>query len=207
MRRTRKEAEQTRKNILEAALVVFHDKGVSSASLVEIADRAGVTRGAVYWHFRDKQDLYFALYDSLTEEYEARPEDYGKKEYADLDDFIADVRRPLVLLKTDARFRMFFSIVYSRMEYVEAMAPIIENEQRKQRALVEAFIHALDNLQNRGFIDADVDTRRFAYILYSFVDGAFDSVSFDSGFYPDSRSPDRLLADLFQTVRRSDQAT
>lgn len=52
-RRTKEEAEETRIQILDAAERVFYDKGVSRASLAEIASDAGVSRGAIYWHFEN----------------------------------------------------------------------------------------------------------------------------------------------------------
>jgi AcrR family transcriptional regulator len=58
MRRTRAEAEQTREAILAAAIEVFLERGVSRATFDQIARAAGVTRGAVYWHFRDKQEIF-----------------------------------------------------------------------------------------------------------------------------------------------------
>ena len=51
MRRTKEQAEQTRVAILEAAERLFLEKGVAQCSLEQIARAAGVTRGAVYWHF------------------------------------------------------------------------------------------------------------------------------------------------------------
>ena len=51
MRRTKAEAEETRNSILRAAERVFFEKGVSNASLDDVAKAAGVTRGAIYWHF------------------------------------------------------------------------------------------------------------------------------------------------------------
>ncbi len=62
VRRTKAEAEQTREQILDAAEGVFLERGVARASLEEIAQAAGVTRGAVYWHFRNKADLFDAMY-------------------------------------------------------------------------------------------------------------------------------------------------
>ena len=47
--------------LLDAALRVFRDRGVAHTSLEEVAAAAGVTRGAVYWHFKDKADLFTAL--------------------------------------------------------------------------------------------------------------------------------------------------
>ncbi|WP_272942305.1 TetR family transcriptional regulator [Kingella kingae] len=54
MRKTKEEAQKTRQHLLNAALEVFWRKGVTQASLHEIAVEAGVTRGALYWHFKNK---------------------------------------------------------------------------------------------------------------------------------------------------------
>ena len=60
-RRTKEDAEATRSKLLDAALDVFYEKGVSGASLTDVAKAASVTRGAIYWHFKDKMDLFGAL--------------------------------------------------------------------------------------------------------------------------------------------------
>lgn len=57
MRRTKAEAELTRRRVLEAALIMFAEGGVHATTLEDVAARAGVTRGAVYWHFADKATL------------------------------------------------------------------------------------------------------------------------------------------------------
>ena len=62
MRRSKEDAEHTRTAILDAAELVFCDLGVSAATLEAIARKAGVTRGAVYWHFKNKLDLLRALH-------------------------------------------------------------------------------------------------------------------------------------------------
>jgi TetR/AcrR family acrAB operon transcriptional repressor len=58
VRRTKEEAQATRKLILDTAEVVFHERGVSRSTLNDIAQAAGLTRGAIYWHFKDKADLF-----------------------------------------------------------------------------------------------------------------------------------------------------
>ena len=65
MRRTKAEAEQTRQAILAAAIRVFLERGVARATLDEIATAAGVTRGAIYWHFRDKLEIFLALEERI----------------------------------------------------------------------------------------------------------------------------------------------
>jgi len=64
-RKTKAEAETTRQSILDAAEQVFMSKGVARASLEEIARTAQVTRGAVYWHFRNKSDLFDAMLERV----------------------------------------------------------------------------------------------------------------------------------------------
>ncbi|MBY0410356.1 MAG: TetR family transcriptional regulator, partial [Burkholderiaceae bacterium] len=55
-RRTKEDANATRTRLIDAAESVFLQKGVSRASLNDIARAAGTTRGAIYWHFKDKVD-------------------------------------------------------------------------------------------------------------------------------------------------------
>ncbi|QEU09513.1 TetR family transcriptional regulator [Paracoccus yeei] len=57
LRRTKEDAEQTRAAILDAAEALFAKQGISSTTLEAISRQAGVTRGAFYWHFKDKSDL------------------------------------------------------------------------------------------------------------------------------------------------------
>ena len=60
-RKCKEDAEKTRQAVLESALDVFSEKGYAKATFDEIAARAGFTKGAVYWYFRNKADLVAAL--------------------------------------------------------------------------------------------------------------------------------------------------
>lgn len=61
MRRTKEDAEETRNAILDAAEMIFAEKGISGPSLESISRAAGATRGAFYWHFKNKTDLLNAM--------------------------------------------------------------------------------------------------------------------------------------------------
>lgn len=65
-RRTKEDAEATRHRLLDAAEEVFYARGVSGASLADVASGAGLTRGAVYWHFKGKLDLFEAMMQRAT---------------------------------------------------------------------------------------------------------------------------------------------
>ncbi|NLS16817.1 TetR family transcriptional regulator [Rhizobium sp. P40RR-XXII] len=65
MRRTKEDAARTREEVLAAAAEIFYENGVSGSSLEKIAQRAGVTRGAIYWHFKDKAEVLTALHREI----------------------------------------------------------------------------------------------------------------------------------------------
>ena len=89
MRRTKEEAEKTRQEIIKAAIDVFSTKGFSSSTLVDIARQANVTRGAIYWHFKNKNDLFLALI-----------EENKSKINKIIDDIRSKIDDPLLGLKT-----------------------------------------------------------------------------------------------------------
>lgn len=60
-RKTKEDAEKTRALILDSAEILFQENGVARTSLQNIAAHAGITRGAIYWHFKDKADVFNAL--------------------------------------------------------------------------------------------------------------------------------------------------
>ena len=63
MRRTKEDAEVTKRNLLDAGLIVFSQKGYAATRVEDIARQANVTTGAIYHHFEGKSDLYSALVD------------------------------------------------------------------------------------------------------------------------------------------------
>ncbi|WP_447044537.1 TetR family transcriptional regulator [Vreelandella sp. H-I2] len=65
MSRRKADAERTRETILDAAETTFLAQGVSRTTLAHIAEAAGVTRGAIYWHFEDKAALFNALLERV----------------------------------------------------------------------------------------------------------------------------------------------
>jgi len=62
-RKTKEDAQKTRQQLIEAAITQFSTRGVASTTLTDVADAAGVTRGAIYWHFASKSELFNAIWD------------------------------------------------------------------------------------------------------------------------------------------------
>lgn len=63
---SRKEnAERTKQDLLDAALIIFSKKGFNATRLEDISQKAGVTRGAFYWHFKNKTEIFCELHRKI----------------------------------------------------------------------------------------------------------------------------------------------
>ncbi|KZR31411.1 MULTISPECIES: TetR family transcriptional regulator [Enterobacter] len=60
-RKKKEEAQKTRQQLIEAAIGLFATRGVANTTLTDIADAAQLTRGAVYWHFSSKAEIFNAI--------------------------------------------------------------------------------------------------------------------------------------------------
>jgi AcrR family transcriptional regulator len=65
--RRQRQPEVSRSGILDAALACFSERGYHQTSIDAIAERAGLSKGAIYWHFAGKRDLFLALVDRAQE--------------------------------------------------------------------------------------------------------------------------------------------
>ncbi|WP_368540619.1 acrEF/envCD operon transcriptional regulator [Enterobacter soli] len=62
-RKKKEEAQKTRQQLIEAAIGQFATRGVANTTLTDIADAARVTRGAIYWHFSSKSEIFNAIWE------------------------------------------------------------------------------------------------------------------------------------------------
>lgn len=131
VKRTKEDAEETRSRLLDAAEHVFYEKGVTRASLAEIAQLAGVTRGAVYWHFKDKVDLFGAMMDRVTLPLEeaCNAGMQGQPGGDSLQSLRAVLGRLFCEIETNVRTRRVLEIAMYRVEYVADAAGVRERHQ------------------------------------------------------------------------------
>ena len=124
-RRTKEDAAETRSRLLGAAERLFSEKGVSRTSLNDIAIAAGTTRGAIYWHFKDKADLFNAMMERVTLPLESALSRVDTHHSTDpLDDITAAMRNALYLTANDAQVRRVFEVATLKVEYVDDLLAV-----------------------------------------------------------------------------------
>ncbi len=153
---TKEEALVTRHRLLDAAELVFSDKGVSRTSLHDIAEAAGVSRGAIYWHFKNKADLFNAMMERTTLPLEDSLHQIGHDSESDplheLQRAILDAMRKIA---TDERTRRVFEVAILKVEYVEELQAVkarhlqcyVEGVGQMERSLREAALRRAQPLQ------------------------------------------------------------
>ena len=143
MRRTKQDAHKTRAAILEAAETLFLQEGVAHTSLEQIARQAGVTRGAVYWHFKNKADLFHAMLSQVRLPAEQIAE---RIKLCDPLNPIIGLRNlcseALLTLVHDNRKRRIFTILLRRCEFTEELS----SAEQKHEAFINEFIDLCTDL-------------------------------------------------------------
>lgn len=150
-RKTKEEAMKTRAGIMKAAEQFFFEKGVISTSLQEIAIRAGATRGAVYWHFRDKADLLRAISEDefkVHEDLMSRLIAAGQDE--PLTHLLQCCKESLHAMVNDTRRRRVFTILTKRCEYIEEMQPLLAHNQKCRELLMEQLTQIFAQAARKG---------------------------------------------------------
>ena len=119
-RRTKQEAQETRENILSAALDIIYKKGYARTTFVDIAKEIKLTKGAVYWHFKNKPDMFLALGRQMEDKIETTLHNVFY-ETQTLDDFKQMLFKMILLIAQDEQLRKYYSIVFYRMEWTDEL--------------------------------------------------------------------------------------
>ncbi len=171
MRRTKQESEQTRQQILVAARREFAAHGVTRTTLQRIAAAAGVTRGAVYWHFANKRELFQAMREQVSVPL-----------FDDTELLVADAPDPLGAVErflrgvidriaTDLQTRRTFDILSLKCEYVDEFRPELKRHARRCQDLMSKFASVYERARGMGEMRHDIAPEIAALATCVFVTG------------------------------------
>jgi TetR/AcrR family acrAB operon transcriptional repressor len=204
VRRTRDEALETRNSILDTAERVFSERGVSHTSLADIAAAAKVSRGAIYWHFRNKADLFDAMMNRVVlpmEQMAARAAD------ASLEDPLAYVRacalNVLERVIGDPQCKRVFEICCHKCEYVDDMLPVRDRHIEGREKCLSHIEGGLRNAAKKGLLARGINPRHAAVGLHALVDGLIMNWILDPRYLPLKREAGRMIDLYLDGLRRT----
>lgn len=202
VRRTKTEAAATRDALLDAALRVFRDRGVAHTSLEEVAAAAGVTRGAVYWHFKDKADLFTALCERVQLPMEAMLARAGEAQH---DDPLGALRtlavNGLTMLASDLRTQAVFDVIFHKCEFAAGMASVAKRQHSADSGCLANVERLLKQAVMLGQLPRDTDTRLAARCMNAYIVGVMHEWVQQPGAYDLKRAAPKMVDMLLAGLR------
>lgn len=204
-RKTKEEAQETRNKLLDTAEKLFHEKGVSRTSLADIAEAAGMTRGAIYWHFDNKVDLFNAMFDRVHLPLEAMTSAvYGDEVEDPLGEFRKTVGWVFHEVVHNEHFRLVFDILFHKCEFVAEMGPILERDRKQHAISLEQIAGMLRNAERRGQLKPGLNYRLSAVAFHGFVCGLISDWLFAPDAFDLEHDGARLADAFFEGLRVSE---
>ena len=192
----RKKTLETRDRILDAAEDVFNESGYYNTTLNEIAEAAGVTRGAIYWHFKNKEDLFQAMCLRIRVPMDALIEGIVEK---GVNDPVAQLSRTheTIMLEVinNPHYRKVLNILFHKCEFTRETDQIVIQQKEWHTYSRNIIRTILVNAQKKAQLPADLDIE-LACNLLGFM---FRGLLADWLFMPDS-------FDLIENARKVNDA-
>lgn len=201
-RKTRLETESTHAALLDAAERVFQEKGVAASTLNDIAQAAGMTRGAIYWHFKDKSELVHAMCERATLPMEAM---FNEITAVAGDDPLGSIRKltvhALSQVAVSQQQQTVFDIMFHKCEKTGEMAPMFEREQESRCECHSKMEILLRDAVKLGQLPPDTDTALVMQILHSFMVGVMHEWLLDPGAYDLGRHAEAFVDTMLTGLR------
>jgi len=184
VRRTKQDALATRASLLDAAELVFQAKGVSSSSLADVATAAGTTRGAIYWHFKDKADLFNAMIERVSLPLEDALQDAGAAATADpLPRLRLAIFHALEKTATDPQTRRVFEVATHKVEYVDGLCAVRQRHIDVRDDCLAGMKQALQRSARHRGVKLPLAAEAAARGLHAMVDGLIQNWLLDTGAF------------------------
>lgn len=199
-RKTKEEALKTRQMLLDAAIEQFARRGVSNTTLTDIADAAGVTRGAVYWHFSSKSELFNAMWQ---EQLPLRDLVHHKLKQIETGNPLLDLRNKFVLglqyIAETPRQRALMQILYHKCEFNSDM--MSEYEIRKKIGFgYDSVRDILQGCVRNQILPKDTNIEIILIVLYSAFSGLIKNWLMDPQQFDLYQQAPLLVDNIMSTV-------
>lgn len=171
MKKTKEQAEETRKAILQSALDLFYEKGYSKTTFELISSKIGLTKGAVYWYFKNKPDLLVAIINVYIE----RKMTYLNAKVPTLES-VDDIKNYFLaaadfLLSDENAYKVAFFLSL-QMEWSESIiTKVLQGVKENAQYCFEYLKKSLAIMQKKGEIRSDIKADVLSSIIFNLWTG------------------------------------
>lgn len=172
VRKTKEETENTKMRILNAALDCFYENGFSKTSFDEIANRINMTKGAVYWHFKDKAELLASLIQyHIKEKFDPIKAEFGIPENLQRlrEMFIHEIK----YIENNSDLQKFLFFIMAQVEWSDTIFNKVIEKLGDIRVLgLDIIQKALTSAQKSGQLVPGIDINNTALVITNLWRGA-----------------------------------
>jgi TetR/AcrR family acrAB operon transcriptional repressor len=173
VRKTKEDAELTRRRIIDAARAVFLARGVSRSTLEHIASHAEVTRGAVYWHFKNKTEIFHAIREQVFLPLIDRMDDtltmQGNEDpLTQIENSLCDTINEL---NENIEMRQTYEIMMIKCEYVDEFATVLQQILNNCSNITEKIQLAYERAEAQQLLIGKNSPRALAVDTHLFFSG------------------------------------
>lgn len=160
---------KTKSAIFKAAIKVFSSYGYTGATMDEIVNCAGVSKGSLYYHFKSKEELFnFIIDEGINLIIE------------NVDEATKNIDNPLERLEISARVQLKYA--YERKDLIKViMSQLWGSEERNE--IIRSKVKVLLNKANENLEDAmnkgNIEKRDSIFLSYSFLGMVFSSALYE----------------------------
>lgn len=170
--RKNKDSVATKNSILKAAIEVFVMRGFAKTTLEEVAKKADVTRGAVYWHFKNKHDIFEALHEELHQPLTSSIlEDMKKNRDDSLQQLQELCEKLLIDLANDETRQKILKIFLCKCDYSCGMEEILEKQRKQKLKNIGLFEEYFDRAKKNKKLACSIDSKTLAISLACYMSG------------------------------------
>ena len=175
VRKTKEDAELTRQRIINAARAVFLKRGVSKSTLEHIASEANVTRGAVYWHFENKTEIFHAIREQVFLPLIDSIDDTLAPAVKNIDNPLNQIEASLCNtindLTTNVEMREIYEIMMIKCEYVDEFATVLHQIMSNCSSIIEKLEAAYERAKAQDLLATSLSPRALAMDTHLFFGG------------------------------------
>lgn len=198
-RKTKEEAEKTRQLLMATGLRLFATKGFGETSVEEIARAAGLSKGAVYWHFDSKSALLRGILEGRRNSFRARVSECDFDQ-STRDTFVDGMVRWAGDIAGTEEHRLFFVLMSTKIDWGDReVRPIREWLLREEFGPAYVIRHVLRSFAKRGLIPAAYDENVCIELMLAFWHGMLGARLAGASVHGDFRERIRIGLDAILT--------
>lgn len=171
MRKTKEDAELTRQHLLEAAFQLFGENGYDRTSLEQICQLAQVTRGAAYWHFKNKYEIFEnTVKDTLNRIHTSVIELMRDNGVMSDEEILVELLWMPNCMPEDFRFiRKMMAYVQGHNEFSSLRNELLEDKKRQY----EYFLEPIRRIKARNKRLDDLELHKLTFLIFYAFDGIY----------------------------------